>query len=473
MNLSSSVQLSQKQLVVLAPALRKALNMLAMNLPQLHAELNNEIAKNPVIDDVERALETETISQKEREREQIECFEMGDYPYDDSEPDPSYAADADAIERRQKFFDSQKDEETLESHLLSQIATSDIGKNDVPLAEMLVGELNEDGYFSGSIPDLIMVTGESEDKIHEVLNVIKTFDPPGCGALSLEDCLLAQIDKLDSSPYQDEVREILENKLLSDIANGNIALVEKTLGVTHERYADVLRALRSLDPRPARAFSRSGKRIAYINPEVHAVNVSGKWIATVDSRSLPEIKISQRYLKMLSDPSVDEEAKEYIRKKIASANELSEALKNREQTVLSVSQAILDSQPGFFESGLKGLRPLAMKEIADKTSVHISTISRTVNDKYISTPRGTVELRRFFVAGCSTDDGENVVKDVVFDALKNIISSENRSKPLSDDKIATALKEKGFSVARRTVAKYRSRLGIPGVTERRSNLSSD
>ncbi|MBO7309239.1 MAG: RNA polymerase factor sigma-54 [Kiritimatiellae bacterium] len=466
LKLSSSHLQTQSQSMVLAPRMLRGLDMLAMSLPELRAELNRELETNPVIDDVERTLEKDTVSQKEREAADRERSQEDDYPEDDSAPDSFYEADAEAMDRRRSFLESRTSEETLEEHLLFQIATSEIDEAYFQLAEILIGELNDDGYFSGSIPDLVMVTGESEEKIREVLGVIMTFDPPGCGATTLEECLLAQIDKLDSSPYQDEVRELLENRLLKDVAEGRLANVEKALGISHERYADVLSALRTLDPRPARAYSRSGKGVNYVNPEVHAVKTVNGWEARVDARSLPEIRISPRYLKMLEDPATDAETKEYIRAKIASVKELKDAIAKREETVTDIAQAIFDAQSGFFEKGLKGLRPLTMQEIADVVGVHAATVSRTVNDKYVSTPRGTVELRRFFVSGFATADGGVVSKDAVYDALKEIVGSEDRSKPFSDDKISELLKAKGYSVARRTVAKYRAALGIPGASER-------
>lgn len=464
--LSGSQHGSQSQSMVLMPRLLRGLDMLAMSLPELRAELNRELETNPIIDDVERTLEKDTVSQKERESVQEEKSREDDYPEDDSAPDSFYEADAEAMDRRQSFLESRTSEETLEEHLLSQIKTSELEENDFQLAEILIGELNDDGYFSGSIPDLMMVTGESKEKICEVLSIIKTFDPPGCGSITLEECLLAQIDKLDSSPYKDEVRELLEKKLLKDVAEGRIANVEKSLGMSHERYADVLSALRTLDPRPARAYSRSGKGVNYVNPEVHAVKTVDGWEARVDARSLPEIRISPRYLKMLNDPSIDAETREYIRVKVASVKELIEAIKKREETVTNIAQAIFDAQKEFFEKGLKGLKPLTMQEIAKTVGVHVATVSRTVNDKYVSTPRGTVELRRFFVSGCATSDGGVVSKDAVFNELKAIVDSEDHSKPFSDDKISSLLKAKGYSVARRTVAKYRTILGIPGASER-------
>lgn len=468
MAFSNELRQRQSQTMTLAPQMRQSLGMLAMSLPELRAALYREMSDNPVIEDIEQTLERETVSQKEREAAEQERTFDSDYTEDDDIPDSTYTADADALERRQRFFDSQTREETLEEHLLNQLETSGIDEKDAALAEMLIGDLNDDGLFVGSMPDVMMVSGESEAKIREVLAAIMTLDPPGCGATTLEECLLAQIDKLDGSPYQQEVRELLERHHLRDIAEGRIAAVERDLGMSHERYADVLSALRTLDPRPARAYSRAGRGIAYVNPEVHAVNVNGRWVARVDDRSLPDIHISSRYLKMLEDPKTDAETREYIRGKIAAAKSFVEAVERREETITSIAQAIFDAQPGFFEEGLKGLRPLTMQEIADKVGVHHTTVSRTVHDKYASTPRGTVELRKFFTSGIVTESGEQVSKTNVMDALKRLIDAEDKASPCSDERLSELLKAEGYPVARRTVAKYRTQLGISGVSERRA-----
>ena len=466
-SLSPSAAQTQSQRMILSQRLRQSLEMLAMNLPELRAELNREMEMNPVIDGIDHALERATISEKEREAAVGGEAASADYPDDDSAPDPVYTADADSVERRQRFFDSQTAEETLEEHLSSQIKTSDIAPADYPLAEMLIGELNDDGLFAGSMPDLIMVTGESEAKIREVLSRIMQLDPPGCGATSVSECLLAQIDKLDSSPFKDDVRMVLERGLLRSIGEGRIADVERALGVSHERYADILSALRTLDPRPARAYSRSGKGVAYVNPEVHAVKTASGYAARVDARSVPEIRISKSYLKMLDDPSLGSDVKAYLRSRIEAVEALREALDKREETITAIAQAIFDAQGEFFKKGLKGLKPLTMQEIAEKVGVHVATVSRTVNDKYVLTPRGVVELRRFFVSGLATESGEVIARDAVVDALKEIVATENSSKPYSDEKISALLKDKAFAIARRTVAKYRIQLGIPSASDRR------
>ena len=470
MNLEAGIRQGQVQAQVQTMSLQMqhSLRMLAMSLPELRASLYEELSKNPVIEGIESTLENATTTQKERESEASACEAEDPYDTDmDDHAEADYTADADALERRRKFFDSQTAEETLEEHLVNQLAASDIDPKDYPLAEMLIGELNAAGYFDGSIPDLMMVSGESEAKIRGVLRQITELDPPGCGATSVEECLLAQLDKLDGSPYQQEVREILERHHLDDIGAGRFAAVEKDLGMSHERYADVLAALRTLEPRPGRAFRRAGKSITYVNPEVHAVKVGDRWVARVDDRSLPDIHVSRKYLKMLEDPKTDKETKAYIRQRIAAVNELEEAIARREETITGIAQAIFDAQPGFFTEGLRGLRPLTMQEIAEKVGVHHTTVSRTVNDKYVSTPKGTVELRKFFTQGFVDRNGVQVAKDAVAEKIRGYIDHEDKTQPLSDERISQMLRADGLDIARRTVAKYRLKLDIPGTAARR------
>ena len=462
---SQRQSLSQK----LAPQLRQGVRMLAMNLPDLRHELQAEMSSNPTIEEIEPTLEKTVISEKERESDEAAEQRIDEYP-EEYELISEYArgttADTEALDRRQRFFDNQTAEETLEQHLGSQLRTSGMDPKLYELAEMLIGDLNENGYYKGSIPDLMMVTGADEETIRGVLAKIRELDPPGCGATSPQECLLSQLDKLDGSPHRETVRRLIARHF-DDMAKNRLAEIMTDLGITRGEYVAALKALRTLDPFPGRAYARGGRGVEYVNPEVHAVKCRDGYLATVDARSLPEIRISEKYLKMLGDPNVDAETTSYVRERIAHARGLIEAVEHRQETITKIAQAIFDAQPGFFERGLKGLRPLQMQEIADKTGVHVTTVSRTVNDKYASTPRGTVELRRFFTQAFTTDSGEQIAKDDVLDRIRAVVAAEDAAHPLSDDRIAAELKKGGFTVARRTVAKYRDRLGIPTAVMRR------
>ncbi len=451
---------SQRQ--ILAPQMRQGIRMLAMSLPELRSELIAEMAKNPVIDDIEPTLEKTTVS--ERERQLAEDERVSDYPEDDDIREAAYmdgiargknGSDPDAMARREKFFENQVREETLEQHLVGQLPASDIEEADYPLAEMLIGELNDDGLFVGSLPDIVMVSGEPESKVRSLLAQIRELDPPGCGATTLEECLSAQLDKIDDPALRARVAQLIGK--LEAVAAGQV------------EDAEALVALRTLDPRPGRAYRHDVRGTEYVNPEVHAVRCADGWVARVDARSLPEIRISSKYVTMLEDPETTAETKAYIRERIAAANALVDAVAHRRDTIAAIAQEIFDRQPGFFEQGLKGLKPLTMQEVADKLGIHYTTVSRTVNGKYASTPKGVVELRRFFSQGIVTDSGEAVVKDRVLDRLRAMVEAEDKAHPLSDEKLSDMLKGEGFPVARRTVAKYRGLAGIPGTSARRAH----
>ena len=450
--MTTGLQQQTKLRQTLAPQMRQGVKMLAMSLPELRAELLAEMAKNPVIDDVEPTLEKTTISQKERESSAE--ARVDDYPDDDFDARDTARPDAEALERRQKFFENQTAEESLEHHLSMQLATSGVDEADLPLAEMLIGELDDAGRFVGSMPDIVMISGESERKVRDVLAKIRELDPPGCGATTIRECLEAQLDKIEDVGLRARVAKLLAN--LEDVAAGKVDDLE------------AVRALQTLEPRPGRAYRTSPRGTEYVNPEVHAVREGGRWTAHVDARSLPEIRISPKYVKMLADPACTPETRAYIRERIAAANAVVEAVAKRQETIVGISQEIFDRQPGFFEAGLKGLKPMTMREIAEKVGVSESTVSRTVNGKYTSTPKGTVELARFFARGVKTESGEAVARDGVLERLREIVDGEDKAHPLADEKLALLLKAEGFPVARRTVAKYRGLAGIPGTSERRN-----
>ena len=458
-----SLQQGQHLSQQLAPALRQSIKVLAMNQQELRQEIVHEISVNPVLEDLDHPLEA-PINAVASQREAREALTA--YAQPEDEATPSVNPDEESAERRQRFFDNQVKSETLQDHLEHQIPLSALPPADWPLAETLIGNLNDDGYFVGSLPDIVMVSGETERHVLRVLAEIRKFDPPGCGAQTLKECLLAQMERLDDSPWEDEVRLLIEHHL-EDIAAGNEAAIRKAMGLTQDEYRQALRELRTLEPRPGRAFEGAGEANRIVKPEVRAVREEGRWVAEVDDLALPDIHISPKYIKMIEDPSVSKEVKEYLRERLAAAHMLVEAVEHREETVRSIAQEIFDRQPGFFEMGLKGLKPLTMLEVAEKVGVHPTTVSRTVRDKYASTPRGTVELRRFFTQGIETADGEVVAKDAVHEALKALVAEEDPSHPLSDDALAAKLKAKGYPVARRTVAKYRGLLGIPSTSERR------
>ena len=460
MALDLTARQSQKQAQALAPLQLQGLRLLAKSLPELRTEIMAEMARNPAIEDVGTPLESPL---SEVEKQSDENSPIPDYPEDDFTPGLNH--DEDAAERRQVMFDNLVREETLQEHLLAQFPLSDIPQADWQMAEVLVGDFDEKGYYKGSLPDAAMAFGCSEADVLTVLAKIRELDPPGCGARDARECLLAQVDVIPDAELRQLVAKLIDRHL-DDLAAGRLEEVAKALDVQLERVTAALQALRTLDGRPGRQYPSERERVEYVNPEIHAVRREGRWMAETDERSLPEIRFSQKFADLLKDPAQSAETKAYVRERIAAAQAFREAVVRRQETVRAIAQQIFDRQQEFFEQGFQALKPLTEQDVAKAVGVHVTTVSRTVRDKYAETPKGTVELRRFFVSGFKTQEGQMVSQDEVLTALKSIVEAEDPAHPLSDEKIAEQLKSAGYPVARRTVAKYRDKLSIPGASAR-------
>ena len=446
---------AQRQTMTLGQQQLQGLRLLQMTLPELRTEVQHEIETNPAIEDTDHPLET-PMTDVEAKRKEDEGDGMSDFPEDDFTA-LERRDDEESIERRQAMFDRQTKEETLQEHLLAQLPLSDIPKDDWGLVETLVCDLNSNGYYVGSLPDVCMAYSRSEEEVVAVLGAIMELDPVGCGARTAQECLSAQIDVI-APELRKSVRYLISH--LEDVASGRIDLVT---------YADALKALRTLEPHPGCSFRSERDSVEYINPEVHAFKDSnGRWTALTDKRSLPEIRISRRFEAILADKTQSEETKRYVRERIERAKAFREMIEKRNDTVEAIAQLIFDRQQEFFENGLKGLRPLTETEIAEKVGVTAPTVSRTVRNKYASTPFGTIELRRFFTSAVKNADGEDISQAAALEQLKKLIDAEDKFAPLSDEKLAEQMNAAGFRLSRRAVAKYRDvKLGIPGASKRR------
>ena len=478
----------------LAPQMRQSLRMLQMTSLELRAELQHQMEMNPVIEDVvdkmERPMSSElpeehasgAVSERELDfsptgqsaQDTLSCDDADrDYYLQNMENFHASAengsVDPDAQTRRQAMFDRLVKSETLQDHLLSQISCSDIPDEDKPLAEILVPDINDRGKFIGSIPDIVMIAGTTESKIYSVLRGIQKLDPLGCGGWNDKEILRGQFERLEDSPWEDEIRQLVDQHL-EDLAAHREAAICRSLKVTPEELRKIhAEMLAKLYPNPGCGFSPSVDASIYIRPEVVVGKTKGgRWVARVLNRDIPEIRISKFYVNMLSNPKLSAEEKSYIRERVRAAETLQEAVEDRQDTIQNIAQAIVDAQTDVFERGtLAALRPLTMQQIAEKVDVHNTTVSRTVRDKYMSTTFGVVEMRRFFTAGLETENGEAISNEAVRNRVRAIVDAEDKSKPLSDEAISKKLKEEGVTVARRTVAKYRDQLGIPGTAARR------
>lgn len=473
-----SLSQQQRQVMTLAPQLRQSLEMLQLPALELKAAIIKEMSVNPTIEDVRDPVEV-TMSAAAPEPPQEHVTDEGldfnpdvdailqqddewrDYFMQGMENAPS---NDEADEKRQYMFDSVRQHVSLQDHLMEQLSLTSLRDEDRELAVTLIGNISDDGYFTGSLPDIVMISGRPERDVLDILGVIQTFDPPGVGARTLRECLLLQLDLVEDSPWEDEAR-LLIDKYLEKLGAHDEKYLCKALDLTREELAHVLALVRSLNPRPGQAFE--SENTEYVQPEVFVVKEKGRFVAKVDSDQLPHIRISAHYRKLLEDKAVPSETKSYIRERIRAGAFLIRSIYQRQETIRKIAQEIVDAQTAFLTDGVEALHPMTMAEVAQKVGVHETTVSRTVANKYMRTPMGLFEMKYFFTPGLKTKDGASISNKSVQDQIKRLVDAEDPTDPLSDQTIEAKLAEQGIKVARRTIAKYRGILKIPPSHERR------
>lgn len=391
MKAALGTQIRQSQSQTLSPAMWMGLNMLAMPVGELKEAVRKEIETNPAI---------------------VETVPAGRFSAGRSSTDPSILENV-----------ADSSEETLEEHLLGELRMSDIAGSERELCERIIGELDANGRFTGSVPDLVMVTGASAAQIENARRLVMKLDPAGCGAKDLEECLLAQIGRVPAAKREFFLSEI------KNLSSGRVAPA-------------MLPILKSLDPFPGKLYSP--RKTEYVNPDI-VVDEDGD--VEVDTRDVPEISLSPRYAAMARDKSLDEETRSYAAERLRHARDFLAALEKRRLTMESIARIAVDGQRGFLEKGASALVRQTMGDVAKKAKCNIATVSRAAARKYVKTPRGTFPLRVFF----RRTDQAPLVK------LGEILESGEGAK-LSDREISVLMGEAGFPMARRTVAKYRARL---------------
>ena len=458
---------------VLAPQLRQSLELLQVPILELRALVEQELQQNPTLEEkaeknteqieVEQGTDKETPEKEEQldfEKEDFEVLarldqEWREYFSQLRSPAQNYQQIAAEEKRRQFLFDSLTESPSLQEHLMEQLAFSDLDQHDRRIGEMLVGCINEDGYLATSLEELAESGDFELSRLQETLETIKNFDPIGIGSRNLTECLLTQVhragrgESLEANIITEHL-DALGQRKYSDIA--------KTLKAEIEEVHEAAKFISTLEPKPGRSFS--SEVTTYVLPEIEIQKIEGKYTVFMDKERLPRLRTSRRYLQMLDDPQTPADVKEYIRDKLRAGTLLIKSIGQRQETIRKICEEIIVVQESFFDSGLSGLKPLTMAEVAEKVGIHETTVSRAAANKYVKTPQGVFELKYFFTPGYKNKDGDSVSNLLIKDKIKDLIDAENGVKPLSDQGIAEALKEEGYSVARRTVAKYREELKI-------------
>jgi RNA polymerase sigma-54 factor len=484
------LQLTQRlsQSLILSPQMQQSLALLQAPTLELKALVERELEQNPVLEEVAEP-ETELPDKPAPEDDAAPAespFEAAseqgaESPVDDfqvefdrlvqldqewrdhfAQTNVSVRRSPEEEEKRQFMFDSLTAETSLAEVLMEQVREADLTDEQRGIAELIIGNIDDYGYFKTTAVELSASTSLPVEKISEVLKIIQTFDPPGVGAGDLRECLMLQLERADR-------RESLEYRIVRDFMNelGKRRIPEIARGTSHsvDDVQATLARIARLEPRPGRAFLPDTDH--YVLPEVFVQKSGDEFIVTTNDEQIPHLRISNTYKDLMAQGENSTEVKDYIRDKIRAGKFLIKSLHQRQQTILSIAREIVKRQGEFMEKGVAQLKPMTMAQIAGVVGVHETTVSRAVSGKYIQTPQGVFEMRFFFTAGLHTAGGADISNASVKDMVAEIFKNEDPARPLSDQEVVKMLFARGITIARRTVAKYREELNILPSTLRK------
>jgi RNA polymerase sigma-54 factor len=454
--LSQTQSLSQQQ--VLAPQLQQSLQILQAPILELRNLIQQEIQTNPTLE--EESTEP-SIEDRQREHEEFkEEFErlakLDEEWRDYMAQNSGYSGrSAEEEERRQFFFDSLVKEETLQQHLLEQIASHELSDHEAKIAELLIGNIDDRGFLQSSPEEIATLSGVDLEDVQRILEVVQQFHPVGVGARDLRDCLLIQLRRLSK---EGSLEWRIVERFLPDLGKRRFPEIARRLSISTEQVQRAANFIATLDPRPGQIFAPDPNN--YVLPDVAVEKIGGEWQVSLNGDQIPHLRISNTYKDLMAQDNSGNEVKDYIRDKIRSGKFLIKSIHQRQQTISNIANEIVSRQREFLEVGSSALRPMTMVQVADTVGVHETTVSRAISGKYMATPHGVFEMKYFFTPGYQTADGESLSNTSVKGEIAELIKAEDGKNPLSDKEIVEALQKRGVPIARRTVAKYRAELNI-------------
>jgi RNA polymerase sigma-54 factor len=357
--------------------------------------------------------------------------------------------------------------DSLNDYLMHQIGEMELEPELAEMAERIISSLDaaDGGYLKVGLEDLLPpdATPEQLATARKALEIVQQLDPPGVAARDLRECLLLQLTP--NMPHYDELKTLITSHL-DDLRDNRLPLIERKTGYSIERIQEAWKELRKLNPKPGAAFADTF--VPTVTPDVVVEQAEdGSYHVVLEDQRTPRLFISDYYRRRLLSGQATPEERNFIKRKVNAAQWLIDSIEQRRSTLTKVAQAIVDYQKNFLDDGPEYIEPLKMQQIADQVGVHVTTVSRAVDDKWIQTPRGMFPLKRFFVGGTRSDDGDDVAWDRIRLKLQDLVDNEDKQHPYSDDDLVKKLKESGMKVARRTVTKYRQKMGIPSSRHRR------
>lgn len=469
LSLSQKFSLQQK----LSPQQIQYQKLLQLNTLALEQRIKTELELNPILEEDLELKETEPLEDAEDidyNNEQDE-FTLEDYMNDEDEYDDYSSQNTEQQYDPVGSYTASK--VSVADHLMDQLALLDIDENEHRLGEEIIGNLDEDGYLKRELNEIVEdlqlfdhIEVELE-KAEALLKKIQSFDPVGVACRSLQECLLVQLQHSSYDPYYTFLAEQMLRENYEDFVNKRFELLQSKMNLSQETLRSVLDIIHKLNPKPGEGNIDS-LELNQITPDFIIEKDRDKFIIQLNDKNMPAVTVNKTYVAMLEankwkknlSPQ-DKGTHKFLREKFESARWFIACIEQRRDTMMKTMQAIVERQYDFFESGAKHLKPMVYKDIADMIGMDISTISRVVNGKFVQSPQGTHELKYFFSEGLSTDSGEEVSNKFIKERIKEIVDNEDKSSPMSDDKIADILNEDGVHIARRTIAKYREQLRIP------------
>ena len=477
--------LQQKLLQKLSPQQIQFIKLLQVPTVSLDTRIKEELEDNPALEDLSLANMNEPAEEypdrdpeddnfnSEDSGESIDEFNVDDYLQDDSLNDygSKYDQNGDDDDERKEipiaiqssFFES----------LQTQLDLVPLPDKNFRIGQQIIGSLDDDGYLRRPLASLVDDLAFSqnvlaeEEEVVEMLKVIQAFDPAGVGARDLQECLLIQLRKRDKTPVIQKAMIVVE-EYLDEFTKKHYDKLERSLNMDSEELKDVVNEILKLNPKPGDSNAVTTKQLQII-PDFHISNNDGILFLTLNSQNAPELRVSRSYQEMFEhyDKTSQKdkklkEAVQFVKQKLDSAKWFIDAIKQRQQTLLKTMNSIMNYQYEYFLTGDdKNLRPMILKDIADRIGMDISTVSRVANSKYVQTEFGTFLLKSFFSEAIQMDSGEEVSNKEVKKILEECIGKEDKRRPLADEKLTEILKDKGYNIARRTVAKYREAMNIP------------
>lgn len=475
--MDQKLSLQQKLLQKLSPQQIQVIKLLEIPTIQLEQRIKKELEENPVLEMESENPENAEMDQGEQEQDSggdEDEFSFDDYLSDEDEI-PSYKTNANNYSKDEKYIDIPFSVgTTFHENLYEQLGMANLSEEDRKLAEYVIGNIDDDGYLRR---DLLSISDDlafnmnmdvTVEHLQSILNVIQEFDPPGVGGRDLRECLLIQLNRKNGTEL--ELPRTIVRDFFEEFTKKHYEKIQKKLELSDEDLKKGIDQVLKLNPKPGSSYSNPlNKSNQHIIPDFILENVDGELQLSLNQQNAPELRVNETYIDMLKNLNQQHKNKKnqkdalvFVKQKIDSARWFIDAIRQRNNTLLLTMSEIINFQKEYFKDGDEAkLRPMILKDIAERTGLDISTISRVSNSKYIQTHFGIYPLKYFFSEGMQKDDGEEVSTREIKKILQECIENEDKHKPLTDEKLALILKDKSYNIARRTVAKYREQLDIP------------